>query len=313
MDEGAISAGEATHLPTLSPALAEVEHQRRRLITRWRWGVLGALVLTLGVIALTQAGILPALVGSFAIPLGIALVLPGLRPLFAVRERIRGEVYRAAADASGLAYAPGAPHSDDRAHDMDLSRLVYWGLCPRHQRIEVEDSWHGVRNGRDFALCHMRLFETSPHRGRGGRVADLQYVEIRFLRRFEGTSLFLTGAFRDLASPDLPGPVALIDVDRAHPASLRSNRELEARFFFDQKLRQCLLALEEALAGINLRAVLEGERFLILLDGKRLFEPGSIFSAIEGEAQARAVIARLRALLDMLDALADPPRPAPPL
>ncbi len=300
-------------LPTLSPALAEVEQQRRKLITRWRWSVLGALVLMLAVFGLSGGPVLPGWAGPFAIPVGIGLVLLGLRPLFAVRERIRGEIYRAAADASGLAYAPGAPHSEENARDMDLSRLVYWGMCPRHQWIEIEDSWHGVRNGRDFALCHLRLYEKPRRGGRNARIADLQYVEIRFLRRFEGTSLFLTGAAAGLDSGNLPNQVALIDVERTHPANLRASRELEARFFFDQKLRQCLLALEEALAGTNLRALLEGDRFLILLDGKRLFEPGSVFSAIEGEAQARAVIAQLAELLAMLDALADPPRPVPPL
>lgn len=298
----------------ISPDLAALERRRRQLILRWRWGALVALASLVVCIAGPPALHLPEYVSVIGIGAVAAAMIGGLRPLFLVRARLRGEIYRAAAEAAGLAYAPGARHSREEDRQIELGRLIHFGLCPEYRRRIIRDCWSGVRVGREFLLYNVALesptaAEPAPRVDR----RELQFVEIRFLRPFDGVSACLD---RNLTPP---APLAnlrelALSATQSEGVDFRvvSSNEIEARFFFDQAVRQGLRRFADTLKGRNLRALLERDRLFLLLEGGSFYEPGSIFSEIEGETHAHAIIEQLMALLSLLDTIADPPLAEPP-
>ena len=233
------------------------------------------------------------------------------RPLI---NRLKGGINGAIAKALELDYVvevePGSA----------FERACQFQLLPSYDNALCADGWHGNLGGRAFAMHEAKLTET---RGTGKSrrtvtVFEGQVLTIGFNRQFTSTTVlepnaqrrkFFIGAEKEQVTI---GGVTLERVDMTNPQfeerfTLWSNDQVEARYLVHPEYLERLLAVEQAFAGEDIRALFQDGELLVTLKTGDLFESGSLDSS-DDRRLLETAIAQFGSLADLATQLNEKPR-----
>ena len=229
-------------------------------------------------------------------------------------NRLKGGINSAIAKALELDYVvevePGSA----------FERACLFQLLPSHDDARFADGWRGNLGGRLFAMHEAKLTE---ERG-GGKsrrtvtVFEGQVLTIGFNRQFTSTTLlepnaqrrkFFIGAEKEQVTI---GGVPLERVDMTNPQfeerfTLWSNDQVEARYLVHPEYLERLLAVEQAFAGEDIRALFQNGQLLVTLKTGDLFESGSLDSS-DDRTLLETAISQFGSLADLAVQLNEKPR-----
>jgi hypothetical protein len=287
---------------------AVVEAKAARI---WKIGIAAACGVA-ALIVLVGWGIEAALkVGFFVGIGGFGIAEMAKRPML---NKLKGGINGAIAKALGLEYAvtvePG----------QVFERAKQFEMVPSYDNATFQDLWWGLVGGRPFTMHEARLTETrgSGKSRRTVTVFEGQIMSIGFNRRFGATTLlepdgsrrkFLVGAEKEQVTI---GEVELERIDMVHPQfedrfTLWSNDQVEARYIAHPEYVERLLAVEQAFAGKDIRALFHAGDLLIVLSTGDLFESGSLDASDDRTLLGRA-IEQFAALAELAVRLNEKPR-----
>jgi hypothetical protein len=255
------------------------------------------------VVFLASGRVGPALqFGFFVGAGGFALSEWSKRP---VLNRLKGGINGAIAKALGLDY------SVDCQPGKTFERAKQFDMVPGYDDSTFNDLWWGLVAGQPFTLHEAKLTE---QRGSGKSrhtvtVFEGQILSIGFNRRFHSTTLiepdgerrkFLVGAEKETAGI---GGIDLGRVDITNPGfedrfTVWSNDQVEARYIVHPEYVERLLAVEQAFAGEDIRALFHDGDLLITVKTGNLFESGSL-DAADDRALLKQAITQFSALADL--------------
>ncbi|NOU02336.1 MAG: DUF3137 domain-containing protein [Novosphingobium sp.] len=226
-----------------------------------------------------------------------------------VLNRLKGGINGAIAKALGLDY------SVECQPGKTFERAKQFDMVPGYDDSTFHDLWWGLVAGQPFTLHEARLTE---QRGSGKNrhtvtVFEGQILSIGFNRRFHSTTLiepdgerrkFLIGAEKETVGI---GGLDLGRVDITHPGfeerfTVWSSDQVEARYIVHPEYVERLLAVEEAFAGEDIRALFHEGDLLITVKTGNLFESGSL-DARDDRALLERAIDQFGALTDLATTL----------
>lgn len=310
-DAQALMAGE------LGQWLAAQEGERQAVKAKarhiWQYGVAFAAGLVFLIVAVGGSIETALKVGFFVGLAGFGLSEWAKRPLL---KRIKGGINAAIAKAIGMDYAV------DCEPGSTFERAKQFDMVPGYDNSRFQDLWWGLVAGQPFTMHEARLTEV---RGSGKSrrevvVFEGQILSIGFNRRFHSTTLierdgarrrFFVGAEKEQCSI---GGLDLGRVDITHPGfedrfTVWSNDQVEARTIIHPEYVERLLAVEQAFAGEDIRALFHGGDLLITVKTGDLFESGTL-DAAQDQAMVETVIAQYGALADLATTLNERARAA---
>ena len=233
------------------------------------------------------------------------------RPLI---NRLKGGINGAIAKALELDYVVGVEPGSA------FERACQFQLLPSYDNALCADGWHGNLGGRAFAMHEAKLTETrgSGKSRRTVTVFEGQVLTIGFNRQFTSTTVlepnaqrrkFFIGAEKEQVTI---GGVTLERVDMTNPQfeerfTLWSNDQVEARYLVHPEYLERLLAVEQAFAGEDIRALFQDGELLVTLKTGDLFESGSLDSS-DDRRLLETAIAQFGSLADLATQLNEKPR-----
>lgn len=229
-------------------------------------------------------------------------------------NRLKGGINAAIANALELDYVV------DVTPGSAFERACLFELVASHDDAQLADGWRGNLAGRPFAMHEAKLTETqgSGKSRRTVTVFEGQMLTIGFNRQFTSTTLlepnaqrrkFLIGAEKEQVTI---GGVLLERVDMTNPQfeerfTLWSNDQVEARYLVHPEYLERLLAVEQAFAGEDIRALFLNGELLVTLKTGDLFESGSLDSS-DDRTLLESAIAQFGSLADLALQLNEKPR-----
>jgi hypothetical protein len=274
---------------------------KEQAASRWTWGT----AILLPVLAFLWFG--PDTMALFR-HLGslagvIAVAWWGYQPIAKAKHTIKIGINAAIAASHGVQYS----HEVEPGAEFEGAKR--FGLVPKHDRAEFEDRWYGALEGHAFNLYEAHLEE---RRG-GGKNERWETVfrgviiQMAFGRPFRSTTLlqraaahrkwFGLGGAKD--SITINGH-QLDFVDQVHPAfaevfGLFSDDQVEARVLVHPSYVEHLLKLERAFGAKELRALFIAGQVIIAVEGRNLFESGTM-DAAEDRMRVEEAAAQFAAL-----------------
>ena len=234
--------------------------------------------------------------------LGFGIAYASKRPMI---TKLKGGINGAIAGALGLKYSAAVTPGPS------FDRAKLFELVPAHDAESFEDLWWGVVGTRPFTLHEARLTE---RRGSGKHrrtvvVFSGSILTIGYARHFQGTTLieadgqrrrFFVGGEKDTVQI---GGLAMNRIDLLNPEfegrfTVWSNDPVEARYLIHPAYIERLVAVEEAFAGHNIRALFHDGELLIVLESGDQFESGSL-EARDDHALLERSIAQFGSLVDL--------------
>ncbi|WP_424773359.1 DUF3137 domain-containing protein [Novosphingobium sp.] len=229
-------------------------------------------------------------------------------------NRLKGGINSAIAQALELDYVVEVVPGDA------FQQAYKFQLLPSHDTARFADGWRGNLGGRPFAMHEAKLTE---ERG-GGKsrrtvtVFEGQVLSIGFNRQFNSTTLlepnaqrrkFFVGAEKEQVTI---GGVELERVDMTNPQfeerfTLWSNDQVEARYLVHPEYLERLLAVEQAFAGEDIRALFQNGDLVVTIKTGDLFESGSLDSS-DDRTLLETAIAQFGSLADLAVQLNEKPR-----
>jgi hypothetical protein len=268
--------------------------------------VTGAIILFGGDIGTAfQFGFFTGLAGF-----GIAELIK--RPVIdSIKGGINGAIARALDMEFTHVVTPGAEFETVRAFDM----------LPSHDRASFEDCWRGSVMDRSFLLYEAEL-EDKRSSGKSDRwvtVFQGSIIQVEFARKFLGVTLIeragrrkrLFGLLGDADTVKLGG-IDMARIDMVDPRfedefAVWSNDQVEARYLVHPEYIERLIAVEQAFAGENIRALFSGGSLLVVLESGNLFESGSLDASDDRRLLERS-IEQFGTLADLAVRLNERPR-----
>ncbi|MCB2048091.1 MAG: DUF3137 domain-containing protein [Novosphingobium sp.] len=216
---------------------------------------------------------------------------PRARAIRTVKEGINTAIAR----ALGLEYAinvePGRP----------FQLGCDFRLLPSYDRSRFEDCWSGDLGTRHFHL-HEATLQERRNSGKNTRYVTVfrgSIITIDFARDFHGTTLVeRAGRHRSLFGGQKDsvklGDRQLDYVDMVHPGfedefCVYSSDQVEARYLVHPEYVERLMAVQQAFAGKDIRALFEGGDMIIVVETDNLFESGSIEARDDRQRMERTV------------------------
>ena len=295
---------EAYFAREIAPALADLEAERRKAVTRHNIavGVGAALGLVAFVWIASRGGPSPPafIVAGIIVVLGVGV---GQAMLALTARTVKDALVPRVAAFAGVTFSrkvsdPSAIHTF-RKH----------GLVPSYDRSSFEDFFSGTR-----ADCPFELFEAhlkQRHRDSKGRTHYTTCFRGQVLRvlvpvNFLGVTVVLrdAGIFNRLIKPERAlERVRLVDPKFEKTFEVFSNDQVEARYLLSPDFMERLLALETMLKGKKARAAFADGELMIAIEGGNLFEAGSMFTPLADPARARKVWGEIESVHGVIDAL----------
>lgn len=230
-----------------------------------------------------------------------------------VTDALKTRINDTIAQALGLQFAMSGFSPDC------YERAGTFGLLPSHDDETLEDEWSGSLGEQQFRLHEAKLTE---ERGSGKSRRTVTVFEgtmmtVTFARRFHGiTMVERDGRHRSLFgfqkdSIEIGGVelahVAMVDPRFEDAFNVWSNDAVEARYLVHPEYIERLIAVEEAYAGKNIRALFHEGELLIVLETGNLFESGSL-EASEDQMLLERTITQFQALTSLASKLNERPR-----
>lgn len=199
-----------------------------------------------------------------------------------VVARIKGGINGAIAKALELEYSASVTPGEA------FERAKAFELLPGYDNSSFEDLWWGTLGTQPFTLHEARLTE---ERGSGKNrrtevVFNGSIMTVGFTRPFLGTTLIerdkrhrgLFGGTKE--SIELNGimlnAVTMVDPRFEDAFSVWSSDGVEARYLVHPDYAERLIAVEQAYAGENIRALFHDGDLLLVLESGDMFESGSL-------------------------------------
>ena len=255
---------------------------KEQAYSRWTWGAAILMpvlaLLWFGPEALSQLRWLGTIGGI------IAVIWWGYKPIEEAKRTVKIGINTAIARHHGVEY------SHDVEPGPEYEQAKRYGLVQEHDRSEFEDRWFGKLEGHAFNLYEAHL---EKRKGRGQNeswetVFRGVIIQMGFGRPFRSTTLlhragehrkwFGLGGAKDSVS--FKGH-RLDYVDQVHPNfaqkfGLFSDDPVEARVLVHPSYVEHLLRLERAFRAKELRALFASGEVIIAVEGRDLFESGSM-------------------------------------
>lgn len=220
-------------------------------------------------------------------------------------KKLKGGINGAIARALELEY------SVECTPGQTFTRAKVFDMLPGYDNASFQDLWWGLVGTSPFTLHEACLTE---ERGSGKNrrtvcVFEGSIMSLGFNRAFTGTTVvepngerrkFLIGGEKETATI---GGIELGRVDLVDPRfedrfTVWSNDQVEARYLVHPEYIERLLAVEQAFAGKDIRALFHQGDLLITLKTGDLFESGSLDASEDRELLERS-IAQFGALVDL--------------
>lgn len=203
--------------------------------------------------------------------------------------------------------------------DAHFETAKTYGLVPNYDRATFEDRWSGTLSDLPFSLFECELKE---RRGSGKNTSWVTVFKgpilaFGYRRAFHGTTLvqrqgrhrkFFGGTKDSIAFEGHQ----LDHVDLVHPGfedafDVFSDDQVEARYLVHPVYVERLIALEEAFAGQNIRALFQAGQMIVAVENDNMFESGSI-DARDDEARIAQTVAQFQKMAELAEALNEAPR-----
>lgn len=224
------------------------------------------------------------------------------KPLEAVGYAAKDRTLRAIASAVGCNYQLNGFAPDG------LSEFKEFSLLPNYDRSNWEDRFSGEHLGCAYAFCDGHL-ETRVQTKNGSRWVTVfrgQTVCIRFPKKFQGTTVVRRdrGLFNFFQrwSTKLQR-VGLSDARLERAFEVYSDDQVEARYLIHPVFMERLLELETSFKGQQLRCAFIDGDLIIAVEGGDKFEIGTMFANLDDIKRARNVVADLRQVVRLVDAV----------
>ena len=255
---------------------------KEQAATRWTWGA----AILMPVLALLWFG--PDSFGFYrwlgTIGGIVGVAWWGYQPIEAAKRTVKVGINSAIARSHGVEYS----HEAEPGPEFEAAKR--YGLVEAHDRSAFEDRWFGTLQGHAFNLYEARLEKRrgSGETERWEKVFEGVIIQMGFGRPFRSTTLlqragehrkwFGLGGSKDAVS--FKGH-RLEYVDQVHPDfaqtfGLFSDDPVEARVLVHPSYVEHLLRLERAFRAKELRALFANGEVVIAVEGRYLFESGSM-------------------------------------
>lgn len=230
-----------------------------------------------------------------------------------VTDKLKSAINQAIAESLGFAYTMAAPARDC------YERACSFRLLPSHDNETLEDEWSGTLGDQPFRLHEAKLTE---ERGSGKSRRTVTVFEgtlmtIAFARRFHGITLVerdgkhrsLFGFQKDSIELDGVelGHIPMVDPRFEDAFNVWSNDPVEAQYLVHPEYIERLIAVEQAYAGENIRALFHGGELLVVLESGNLFDSGSL-QASDDRMLLERTIGQFDALAQLATKLNERPR-----
>lgn len=278
---------------------------------RRKLGIIAAVVVAVVVLAFSRGDVGLALqLAFFTGAGGFAWAELAKRPVI---NRIKGGINGAIAEALGLKYATEVTPGES------FERAKTFELLPSYDNSNFEDLWWGTVGEQPFTLHEAKLTEERGS-GKNRRTVTVfagSILSIGFNRQFLGTTIVErqgehTKFFGGEKEEVTVGGVLLARCDMTDPTfedrfTVWSDDAVESRYLVHPDYISRLVAVEEAFAGENIRALFREGELLVVLESGDLFESGSLESGDDRMLLERS-IAQFGALADLATKLNERPR-----
>ncbi len=264
-------------------------------------GVCAAVALFVAVLLFGGEGDTALKLGGGVGLLGFAVGEAVKRPML---NKLKGGINGAIAQALGLDY------SVECTPGQTFERAKTFQLVPGYDDSSFQDLWWGVLGTSPFTLHEACLTEQRGS-GKSRRTVTVfqgSIMSLGFNRAFTSTTVIepngertrLFGGEKDSVTI---GGIEMGRVDMVDPRfedrfTVWSNDQVEARYLVHPEYIERLIAVEQAFAGTDIRALFHGGDLLIALKSGDLFESGSL-EADKDRALLEQSIAQFGALADL--------------
>jgi hypothetical protein len=195
---------------------------------------------------------------------------------------------------------------------VDIVRMKNLGLVPSWDRAKFEDRLAGKRGDAPFEFfeAHLEEKRTTSQRGRTQTtwvtVFRGQCLVVHFPKRFEGvTQVFRdAGVFNSLMKlGQRHERVRLEDPKFERAFEVYGSDQVEARFILTPDFMERLLHLEETFSGKRLRCAFSSGEMLLAVEGKNLFEPGSMQRPMNDLGRVQEILQDFAAVFRLIDSV----------
>ena len=293
----------------VAPALFAREAERVAAARRQRLGLLAA-ALVGGALALSGFALFQSEIGLFAgLAAGAGIAFWGGLPLQKLGRETKLMLVEPVARQFAIAFTPDPPAPEE------MGELRTLQLVPSWDRARYEDRLEGTRSATPFRFFEAHLEEkrtTSDGKGRTRTqwvtVFRGQCLSASFPKPFEGVTKVYrdAGVFNALMRMGKGGERVKLEDPRFEKAfEVVSTDQVEARFLLTPDFMERLLALEATFKGRKLRCAFAGGRMLVCVEGKSLFEPGSMHRPMADLARVREMLRDFAAVFLLIDAMVE--------
>jgi hypothetical protein len=293
----------------IQPSLAAREDTRIAAVKKQRdfavYGVLlGAAIAAGGLILFHHP--FGVVLGAMA---GFGLYTYGGRELRQLGRETKEMLVEPVVRQFGMTYelAPAAP--------TDIMRFRDLGLVPSWDRAAFEDKLSGQRRNAPFEFFEAHLEdkrETSDSRGNRRTewvtVFRGQCLVARFPKPFNGVTKVERdhGVMNFFAKFGQGMPkVKLEDPVFEKCFEVYGTDQVEARFILTPDFMERLLKLEKTFEGKQLRCAFQGGEMLLCVEGKNLFEPGSMYRRMDDLSRVQEMLHDFAAVFLLIDAMVE--------
>lgn len=224
------------------------------------------------------------------------------KPLGTVGLAAKQRTLETIASAVGCSYQLAGFAPDGLSEFKELS------LLPHYDRGSWEDRFSGDHRGCAYTFCdgHLEQRVQTKNGSRWVTVFRGQTVTIRFPKKFQGTTVVRRDAgffnFLQRWTTKLQR-VGLSDSRLERAFEVYSDDQVEARYLIHPVFMERLLELETSFKGQKLRCAFTDGDLIIAVEGGDKFEIGSMFANLDDIKRARNVIADLRQVALLVDAV----------
>jgi hypothetical protein len=293
----------------IQPELATHETARLDAVKRQKqfgvYAVLAAVAIGLVDLLVIQNGMLVALAGV----VGFGLWAWGSGPLNALGKQTKLMLVDPVSREFGMTF-----EHELGGEPVEMIRLRNLGLVPSWDRAKYEDRLTGQRGDAPFQFFEAHLEDkrtTTDSRGRTRTtwvtVFKGQCLAVRFPKPFSG----ITKVYRDAGMMNafmklgVKEPrVRLEDPVFEKAFEVFGTDQIEARYILTPDFMERLLALEKAFDGKKLRCAFSGGEMFLAVEGKNLFEPGSMHRPMDDLGRVREILQDFAAMFLLIDAAA---------
>lgn len=298
---------EQVYQSEIRPALLSREADRVSAIGKSRqytlYGVLAALALGGGGYVLFREGI-AAMVGMMA---GFGIHALGQGPITRLKKEAKTLLVDPVVRRFDLAYTA------DCGPQPLINTMKALRLVPSWDRSSYEDRLTGQRQGTDFEFFEAHLEQRRTSRSANGSTSTRwvtvfrgQCIRFDFHKPFHGRTLVtrdmgLFNAMGELGSELKRARLESPDFEKVF--EVYTSDQVEARFLLTPDVMQRLSELDAVLKGAKLRCCFDEGQLFVTLEGRNLFEPGSMSIRFDDPARVREILDNLSLIFRLMDDL----------